>query len=363
MKPSPYPWITGFWITFLFQATASVLYVDLNSANPTPPYTNWSIAATNIQDAVDASSDSDLILVTNGVYQTGGRIVYGALTNRVVINKAVTVQSVNGPAVTVIQGYQMPGAMNGDSAVRCVYLTNNATLIGFTLTGGATRNLSSADITHEKSGGGVWCESTNALVSNCVVAGNSCAYWGAGVYSGTMTDCQILNNTNKTGGPSGGGGAAFGTLLNCTLSGNQLVSTPTSYGGGASTCILSNCVLTGNLGGGAYNSTLSYCTVSSNISQNSGGGAYQSILDNCILYNNRATNYGGGAADCTLNFCIISNNWANYGGGGVYGINPDYGPGQNNTVVGNSTQGDAGATTLSTIGLSSAIQRQVVGED
>src|SRR5437762_13877942 len=111
------------------KASATVLYVDANSAGPTPPYTDWSTAATNIQDAIDFAVDGDLVLVTNGVFSTGGRVVYGALTNRVVINKAVSVQSVNGPGATVIRG----NSPIGSNAVRCVYLTNSATLIGFSL--------------------------------------------------------------------------------------------------------------------------------------------------------------------------------------------------------------------------------------
>jgi len=353
MKTRQFLWVVILWMLFLGQVPASVLYVDLNSATPTVPYVDWTTAATSIQDAIDVSSDGDLILVTNGVYQTGGRVVVGSLTNRVVVNKGVTVQSVNGPAVTIIQGYQVPGTVNGDAAIRCVYLASGATLAGFTLAGGATLDLFSGDIVHERSGGGVWCESTSGLVSNCIVIGNSCFVYGAGVYSGTITDCQIINNTNrKSINGGGGGGAAFALLFDCTISGNQMVNG--DFGGGASSCSLSNCVITGNLGSGAYGCTLSYCMVSSNSDLNNGGGACQSALDHCFLFGNRATNSGGGAYDCTLNFCTISNNWAHLGGGGIYAASVPFGAnslGQTNTIVGNFGGGGGGAALNQITGL------------
>jgi len=46
-------------------ASAAIRYVDVSSGSAAPPYTNWTSAATSIQDAVDAAVDGDQILVTS----------------------------------------------------------------------------------------------------------------------------------------------------------------------------------------------------------------------------------------------------------------------------------------------------------
>ena len=297
MKNCTLPRLGIFLLLLTVHASATTHYVDLNSTNATPPYTDWSIAATNIQDAVDAAVDGDLVLVTNGVYATGGRVVNGfALTNRVVINKAVTVQSVNGATTTVIKGCQDLLAINGTNAVRCVYLANGAVLVGVTLTNGATRN--SGSPLNDWSAGGAWCESTNARIANCVVTGNHAYDNAGGVYSGTLQYTTIINNN--------GGGASASILYNCTLTGNWA-----QHGGGAMNSVLYNCLLISNSavvfsgsGGGSYGSTLNNCVVVNN-SAVSGGGAVSGTANNCILYynSNTATGSGSNYVSATLHYC------------------------------------------------------------
>lgn len=296
--------------------TQPVHYVVTNGSSPSAAYSSWASAATNIQDAVDASTVAGaLVLVSNGVYQSGARAVYG-ISNRLAVTKPVTIRSVNGPAATRIVGYQVPTFVYGSSAVRCVYLTNGAVLSGFTLTNGTTQ--ASGDRTKQMSGGAVYCEFGSTVVSNCVLTGNGAAYRGGAACFGSLTDCTLTNNN-----ASYGGGAYSSALTNCTLTVNTA-----SSGGGAYNCALIKCLLRtnyANYGGGAWYGSLDRCTLTNN-SAASGGGAYSSTLNNCALTGNSVaaySPYGGGAYNCILNNCTITGNSASgtfpYAGGAYLG--------------------------------------------
>ena len=245
----------AFCLLCIGSAAGTTFYVDVNGTNPVPPYADWSTAATNIQDAVDASTNSDLILVTDGIYAAGGRPLTGyMLTNRVVIDKPVTVQSANGATATIIQGYQIPGAIYGAEAIRCVYLTNGASLVGFTLTNGAT--LAGGDDVQaggDTSAAGILCSDSGATVSNCVVVSNSAGDFAGGAYFGTFYNCLFFGNQ----APLYGGATLGCGLYNCTLTGNS----SSFIGSGDAFGTLNNCIVYGNdPAGGNYGfSTLNYC--------------------------------------------------------------------------------------------------------
>ena len=290
--------------------------VDVAGSNPIAPYSTWGTAATNIQDAITASVAGEIVMVTNGIYATGGKSMDGLITNRVSVDKAILVHSVNGPSVTFIQGAWDPTATNGPGAMRCAWMTNNAVLNGFTLQGGATRNVT-ASPNKSMYGGGVFGTSNIAAVCNCVLATNFASYVGGGAFSVTLNHCTLTGNHAVGSGTAGfgvanagsGGGAANSNLKNCLVISNFADQ---SNGGGTQNCSNKNCALTGNssalYGSGAYQGTLANCTVTGNRHTSSlysayGGAVASATLTNCIVYGNffvgsGLTNY----ASCSFSY-------------------------------------------------------------
>ncbi|MEP6662598.1 MAG: PKD domain-containing protein [Verrucomicrobiota bacterium] len=284
-------------------ATSTVVRVSIHTVNaasgsPIMPYVDWPTAANTIQDAIDVAQDGDIVLVTNGVYSSGGKAVVGDLTNRVALNKPITVISVNGPSVSTVQGVWDPNT-TGPLAVRCAWLTNGATLNGFTLQGGATQ------VGGDSSGGGIWGASTQALAINCWIFTNAAASDGGGSFQATLNRCKVIGNrANK------GGGAANGWVKNSFLTEN----TATTLGGGAYECFLNN------------------CTVANNNSQNGGGGgvyASSTTTRNSIIYGNNffsffftGAEYAGSAGNIT--YCCVLVHFGSFPGTGNFSSYPEF---------------------------------------
>lgn len=254
-------------------------YVNLNNPTPASPYTNWATAATTIQDAVNISIAGDVVLVTNGVYATGGTVrpTYPTQTNRVMITNSITVASVNGPLVTSIVGQFDPNTGGaGSNAVRCVFISGGGRLYGFTLTNGAALTVPN-DI-NTISGGGLFLSggtASNLIIRNCrvssgggggvvfhigggtlthsVIHENRANSFGAGVFfngGATLRNCLVTRNTQ----PGGSGGAGVymglsGAIEACTIAGNQADAGP---GGlvisGGSFATVTNTIIYGNTG-------------------------------------------------------------------------------------------------------------------
>lgn len=262
-----------------------------------------------IQDAIDAATGGDTIVVAAGTYNE----------NNIQIAKSLTIQGA-GPGATFVDG----GA--GDR-VFDVGAAGVLTMSGMTIRNG---NAVFSD------GGGVFNNGT-VTMTNCAVTGNTAVDEGGGIFNVfgtlTMTNCTVSGNTAKDNG--GGIYNASGTLTitNCTVSGNSVLD----YGGGIyndGTLSMTNCAVSGNTakdnGGGIYNAhdvtlTMTNCTVSGN-SANYGAGIYSFpdgtlTMTNCTVSGNTAAYDGGGIinrATLTMTNCTVTDNSAIWDGGGIY---------------------------------------------
>ncbi len=293
-------------------AMADIFYVDASRPDDSGDGTSWATAKKTIQGGVDVTSAGDTVLVTNGTYDTGETVTPSrSSSNRVVITENITVKSVNGPEVTFIVGASDNGT-NGPAAVRGVYMTTGL-LAGFTVTNGHTMNSGNDD--YDRSSGGVnMYGGSGAVVSNCVIVGNSADDNAGGFYYGTLYDCTIEGNSAVLDG----GGGRNGTLHDCTIRDNEAGDD----GGGTFLCTLTGCTIADNsavdAGGGNYGGTLNDCTISGNEAGGNGGGNNGGTLDNCIISNNTTTaGDGGGTYRGVLNDCTIVDNSAGDDGGGT----------------------------------------------
>ena len=176
---------------------------------------SWDLAYETIQEAVDAASAGDTVLVAPGTYAKGERredSTTNAILNRVVISKSLTLKSRDGAASTFIVGRQVDGTI-GDSAVRCIVVPSSSIDVvveGFTICGGGTHDGGNVRLSQ---GGGVWAPSTSeprTFIVDCVIS-NNIATRGGGMWGGMAI--RTLFTRNKSTGP--GTGMRCGNAFNC----------------------------------------------------------------------------------------------------------------------------------------------------
>ncbi len=115
------------WIVMLTSANAMAdTHYVLEVAESQFPYTNRTHAATNVQQAVDASESGDTVFVGNGTYRVSPQLA---------VTQGIVVASESGAAATVLDGCH---------SNRVAFIGNSsAVLDGFTITNGYILNTGS----------------------------------------------------------------------------------------------------------------------------------------------------------------------------------------------------------------------------
>lgn len=257
-----------------------------------------------------ATAPGDVVIVSNGTYFTW----FGQLQ----LTNPVTLVGTNGATATIV---------DAGNSNRCLWISNaQAVARGFTfqrgrIPGGAVAGgirldagtveacmiVSNSAGAVNSAGGGVQIAGSAgnvAILTNCVIAFNTCGGGGAGVYSAVNTaarivDCTIISNT-VTANQGGGGfyiNNSAGTLENCIIIGNKTTGDfnyGAGYGVGAT---LRNCLVVNNSApgyGGVFMSggLVENCIFAGNYSDttNTACGLHQNgttVIRNTVVYDNK----------------------------------------------------------------------------
>lgn len=281
-------------VLFLPAATfADTHYVSLDSTNPVLPYSEWSTAATNIQEAIDASSNGDAVLVTNGTY---------LLTGTISVSKDVNLVGVNGATNTILDG--------SSRHFTCLSLNSaNAVVDGFTVTKGDSDSLGSGS-----SAAGV--NVAAGVIRNCIITGNKGEMDGVGGYAvglaisgGYAYECVVSGNSLDSASGSGNAAAGIccvgdGVVRDCLVLSNVVRDVSGLGRAGAVQCVygglMENCRIEGNsvnqVSGSGHTTAGVGCS----------GGA---VVRNCLIIGNSITGHMtgtafellGGGASCSSN--------------------------------------------------------------
>jgi len=312
-----------FLVAFVCQKTlADTHYVTVNNPTPSAPYTSWATAATNIQAAVDAATASDTVLVTNGTYYPADQIS---------VARALTVKSVNGAAVTIV---------DGNRAHRCFNVSAQGVVIeGFTITHAFHHG------NWEQSGSGAGISSTESIqILSCVFVSNDAfAAFGPAINvteSTIVSNCCFISHNPQESYAI----AMWGCYYDCIFENNQAYYWGTlGYPSRVDRCVFRNCSAVSALGsaillygwqdhteirnclfercGGPsviYNSLendfgIENCTFVGNEGVCINSAYHDGFVYNCIFHNNSQPAITGTLADIVVAYCCSDEYYAGPG--------------------------------------------------
>lgn len=188
-----------------------------------------------IQAAINAASNGDTVLVSDGAYQE----------NIDFKGKAIVVTSVNGPSATTIDGGGLGTVVTFQTSEGA-----NSVLSGFKITNGFSTSQAA----------GIFISSTSpTITNNTITANNGCQGIGITInFGGALIQGNTISSNTQSGctGGSGGGVLVDGASSSTRIIGNVIMnnSLPAAGGGislfAAGAPLIENNIILGNTGGG-----------------------------------------------------------------------------------------------------------------
>ncbi len=330
--------------------TVERVYVNASGTASSPDGTSWNTAYQSLQDGIDlASLYSVELWVAKGTYKptTGtdrgvyfelksGATLYGGFSG----SETSADQRDYTTNETILSGDIGTSGDNTDNSYHVIVGADNATLDGFTITGGYASGDPDADsdesLRWNRLGGGIYMEGVSPTITNCNFTGNYAKSGGA-VYSyyyasPTFSNCTFSDNSAQFGGGILCRVAGDPVISNCTFSGNSA-----DWRGGALFV------------GYGTKPAVSDTTFSDNTTDGNGAAVYvddrssqigttEVTFTTCTFSGNSAvyrggaiSNYNNATYTCITN-CTFTSNTAGSGGGAIA---CESGPGI--TLVGTST--------------------------
>jgi parallel beta-helix repeat protein len=258
-----------------------------------------------IQDAIDAASDGDTVVVRAGTYYENLRFC----------GKTITVRSASGPESTIIDGGDLGRVVIFDEGE-----DDSSVIEGFTIQHGCADR-----------GGGVYCDassptiSNNRIIENHATASADANGDGGGIYCGDGSHARIVSNTIVDNTAQGSGGGICFVFSSPTIDRNLIMDNIGALGGG------------GAQGGGIAGY----------------GGSVAAISNNLIIHNSAVMlgpgdfDVGGGGIsldNCGSDIVVVNNtldrNTTVYGYGGGIFCDYDASPTIKNNIITNSLDGE-----------------------